>query len=304
MYFTAEQIQQMCGFLLCNDSNTFIYYCAKCRCEFSAGSELEEHIVFDHHDEKKNVDGIFVDDGIFLDTTAIQTQTIAIVPYVPPLVEIENVSQPNSITSTVSAPEQMVNTATNLIVIEDTVTEAEQNQHESLSNIDEQIVQDVPHGTAFPDEPSQNIDSSNSSSNCAKPTDMQVKNKSKCHRKPSIRNSTVRSKRNGEKSQTNIVYCDMCPEITFKTLDILRAHMKRHAMNASQKSCPICLIRPRNYDKHMRYVHNEAKPYKCDFCVATFKNNMGRVSRKRKEVEVCFEFCINFIDIFCSYAHR
>lgn len=211
MYLTAEQIQQTCGFLLCNDSNTFIYYCAKCRCEFYSGAELEQHIVFDHHDEKKYVDGIFVDDGILLDTT---TTTISeIVPFVP-LVETEIIPSAAPLPS-----DQIINSE-----------EVSVSSKQKPTPIEDGSSPEVPY-----------------------------------------------EKQNKAIDQQCSFYCDMCPDITFRSLKTIKMHIKRHAMNTLRKKCSICPIRPRNMDKHMRVTHNEARPYKCDVCNASFKHNLGRV---------------------------
>lgn len=61
-----EQMEHACGFLLYN-LNTFIYCCKRCHNEFGSGADLEQHILLEHQDEKKHIEGIFVNDG-FLDT--------------------------------------------------------------------------------------------------------------------------------------------------------------------------------------------------------------------------------------------
>lgn len=100
------------------------------------------------------------------------------------------------------------------------------------------------------------------------------------------------------KPKKGIFYCDMCPGVTFSTLEILKAHMKRHSLNTLRKPCLLCPIRPRNMEKHMRIAHIEAKPYKCDFCDETFRHNYGRVSTARMRLLSCQQFISNFM--FCS----
>lgn len=241
MYFTPEQIQQTCGILLCNDFNTFVYYCTKCRCEFCSGKELEEHIVFDHHDKKKCVDGIFVDDGIVLDTT--KTTTTTFVPFVP-LVKTEII--PSAIATIVAT-----SATVDITVPADQVA-------------DSVVVQGIADG----------IESKvNGKSGQEVPYKVQNELNNDCEKTK----STVKNEQTHGKPQKGTFYCEMCPGRSFRTLEVIKVHMKRHAMNDLRKPCPLCPIRPRNYEKHMQYAHTEAKPYKCDFCDASFKYNMGRV---------------------------
>lgn len=206
MYSTAEQIQLACGILVCTDTDTFIYCCTKCQCEFPTGAELEQHIVFDHHDQKKDVDGIFVDDGIILETTtAIHTTT--------------NIS---------------------------------------------------PIGAA--------ANSSASASAATESSDQAINGATK---------STVAA----GISPNGRLQCEMCPDQSFASLKSIRSHMQRHVTNRLSKQCTICLVRPRNLEKHMKYTHTEAKPYKCDFCDARFKYNMARVMhwmRQNCQFQKCY----------------
>lgn len=234
MFLSPEQIQQICGILLCNDFNTFIYYCTKCRCEFGSGKELEEHIVFDHHDEKKFVDGIFVDDGIVLNTTT----KLAAVPFVP-LVETEII--PRAIAVATVPADQTNDFAT-----------------ESAVEVDDKSGLKVPYKTQNEAISKEESIGSSSSSNA----------------------SPVENGQNHGKHQKEIFYCDICPDRTFSSLAAIKVHIKRHAMNELREQCRLCPIRPRNMEKHLQYAHTEAKPYKCDFCTASFKNNFGRVSIK------------------------
>lgn len=88
-------------------------------------------------------------------------------------------------------------------------------------------------------------------------------------------------KRNG-KTPAVLFYCDMCPSniINFKCKEKLKQHMKLHIKKKLKKMCMICMNVPLNYEKHMKMKHT-IKPYKCDFCDASFKNNCNRVIHMR-----------------------
>lgn len=260
MCLTAEQIQQTCGFLVCNDFNAFIYYCTKCSGEFHSGRELEEHITFDHHDEKKFVDGIFVDDGILLDAT---------VPFVP-LVETENIL--NAIHTDTTGTDSMLSDQISNSSTEPITDEFEQKQLKSSLEFEVETSQEVPceiqNKAISIDESIQSSSSGcgDGSGDCDDPNKSHVNKKSK-----------VKRKRNNDKAHKGTFFCDLCPGQTFRSLEIIKIHMQRHVMNKLRKPCPLCPVRPRNLENHMRYAHTEAKPYKCVFCNASFKNNMGRV---------------------------
>lgn len=299
MYLTPEQIEQTCGILLCTDVNTFIYYCTKCRCEFCSGKELEEHIVFDHHDEKKYIDGIFVDDGIVLETTTTTTTTLVAVPFVP-LVETEII--PSAITTDVAATvtvptDRVIDSATESIDFDENAVEIEQKQHQQLlTKVDNKSGLEVPYEIQNEaisiDEPTQSSSSGNS--DCQESSH-------ESHKVHVNKKSTVKNKQSHGKPQKGTFYCDMCPGQTFRTLEVIKRHLKRHVMNELRKPCLLCPTRPLNYEKHMQYAHTEPKPYKCDSCDARFKNNMGRVSAKNSTL-LNFNnlFFISILFFYCS----
>lgn len=263
MYLTSEQIQQTCGILICNDSNRFVYFCTKCRSEFYSGKDLEEHIVFDHHDKKKHVDGIFIDDGIVLEST---TTILSALPFVS-LIKTEVI--PSAI-DTVPI-EQVIDSTTETIDTAENADETEQlQQQQSPSTSDDQsdhreVPFDVQNEAISIDKPVRS-GSRNGDESANDTPESNVNGK-----------LLVNKKKNQKRAHNGMFYCEMCPGRSFRTLHIIRAHMKQHVNNQLNKPCPFCLIYPQNYEKHMRYAHTEAKPYKCDFCDASFKHNMGRV---------------------------
>lgn len=84
-----------------------------------------------------------------------------------------------------------------------------------------------------------------------------------------------------ESSTKQVFYCDMCPNITLSTLNIVRAHMRRHCTKGFLKTCEICGKKPRNLEKHMRMNHMEERPYKCDFCDNCYRTNNNRLIHMR-----------------------
>lgn len=258
MYFTTEQIQQTCGILICNDFNRFVYYCTKCRCEFNSGKELEEHIVFDHHDKKKHVDGIFIDDGVILE----KTTTLSALPFVS-LVKTE------VIPCAIAVPTDQVVVDSTSEATENISGESEQQQQSPSPplEIDYHSTQKVPHeiqNDAIPiEDPIGGHDAV--MKNCDEST-----------------NETLdvpdKSKQNQAKRQKGSFYCDMCPDRSFRSLTAVKAHIKKHVNDELLKQCSLCPLRPKNMENHMRYAHTEAKPYKCVFCGASFKKNAERVS--------------------------
>lgn len=55
MHSLDEEIPQICGVLVLNDSNAFVYRCRKCDCEFSTGCGLEVHFLYEHMDKANNI---------------------------------------------------------------------------------------------------------------------------------------------------------------------------------------------------------------------------------------------------------
>lgn len=96
-----------------------------------------------------------------------------------------------------------------------------------------------------------------------------------------------RGRKSGQKLQPtkgpmfNVFYCDICPDITLSTLNVVRQHMKRHIQNKVRKSCSICKKKPRNFDKHLKMVHMDEKLFKCDYCNDSFRSNNNRINHMR-----------------------
>ncbi|XP_055303249.1 zinc finger protein 595-like [Sitodiplosis mosellana] len=93
--------------------------------------------------------------------------------------------------------------------------------------------------------------------------------------------SKEKGKRKWKPNLLAVFECEMCPGVIYNHKGNLRQHMNTHVNALQQRTCPICNIKPRNYDKHMKVNHMEARPYKCDHCDATYKNNLQRVIHMR-----------------------
>lgn len=55
MDFSDEENHQICGVLILNESNAFVYRCRKCNCEFSTGCGLEVHFLYEHMDKSNGI---------------------------------------------------------------------------------------------------------------------------------------------------------------------------------------------------------------------------------------------------------
>lgn len=80
--------------------------------------------------------------------------------------------------------------------------------------------------------------------------------------------------------KTKQYYCDLCADLSFKTLTAVKKHMKIHIANKVRKWCTICCILSYDYEKHMRLNHT-CRPYQCAFCVASFTTNSHRMEHLR-----------------------
>lgn len=278
MYYTVEHFDRACGFLLINEDNTFIYCCKKCPNEFSSGSDLETHILYEHQNkvhfdddysfnEQKDIENVFVNDYNFAAATA-QTS-------VPP---------PNAVSS-ISDQEDKFKIGDEL------KNDAEFPWNRVMANqkdtqIIESTVKEEP--ISWPPE-SENTSESSASvplAVCSNESLPNIKSIGKDSTGASRSNTKKKRQRRSSKvpkktTRTNVFYCDMCPYITLSTLEILRRHMKRHILNKVRKPCTICKITPRDYEKHMKMTHLEAKPYKCDFCGSSFRTNNIRLIHMR-----------------------
>lgn len=247
MYATNNQIERAYGFLLLDDSNKFIYCCKQCLCIFDSGSKLEAHILSEDHDKKTDIESVFL-------TTALETVSD---------------EQPNSIKDE-TAEAIVVKIEPEVVVerkAEDNWPIVQKTNRRSMRLGEASAV--PPHYVvkSIDDEPSD--EPVNSSSR-------QPKKKKKSRKLTSKVGPKTKCTQN-----LGPFRCDSCPDITFKTKDTLKQHMRRHLTKKVRQVCEICQKKPKNYEKHMRMNHLEERPYKCDFCDSIFKNNASRVIHMR-----------------------
>lgn len=224
MYFTADQIDQFCGFLLLNDFGVFVYCCKHCECECLSGPELEEHILLEHREDvKNNIKHIFVSDGV-------SGSTSDLAPTSTPAPSIE----PSADSQEFEAAVELNNN----LVTEEVLSPKNSND----GSVDYDSFEPQPQAS--------------------------------CDLQESFNNNQKKS------SPTKKFYCELCPDITFSQLCIVKRHMKVHMGNKVRKFCSICRKVTYDFEKHMKLKHT-GRPYKCDFCDASFGNNSNRVIHMR-----------------------
>lgn len=281
MCFTIDKLDKSCGFLLINECNVFLYCCKMCSTEFGAGSDLEEHILFDHLMQDKNIDSVFVKN--ISNVSKIQEE------------------QNNSL---------MQNLCTELEMAQNSTEMVKNNESDDVEMIEEILEESTDESI-----PSNDDDTTKSSeiivtSQCKnknrtadnlmnivvaleiEATDVKVPQRGKPGRKPSTKKAP--NCKNRTKRFMNVFYCDMCPNITLSSIKLVRRHMKRHCENRLLKLCPICKKKPRDFDKHMKLNHLDERPYKCAFCDAAFRTNLTRIVHMRghtKEKPFLCEMC-------------
>lgn len=317
MGFTIDQLNRACGILLLTGSNAFIYCCKRCPNEFPAGADLETHILFEHcddDDDEKSLESVFISEPIqvFSQTDDMgqsehQTESNFIAfddsRIHPDVKEFSNESKDSSKVETTRTSKLRAEVSKNRRTQQKLVHRTEKNSHRSNEQRNE-----LPEFVGIDDisvktERSQNqlltISSpgaSNEVQNEAMSMDEPGNSCSDCddinsRESPALAKKLPVKKRNRQwKPQKGVFYCDMCPAVTFSRLENLKVHMKRHINNTIRKPCPLCSVVPRNMEKHIRIAHIEAKPYKCDFCDATFKHNIARVSAKDPSLTKTSEF--------------
>lgn len=207
--------------------------------------------------------------------------------------KIVGTTENNSQISTHKAP---TSKHPDFIDTDETSLKVEKSQNQSLNiRINERALNEMQNEAISMDKPFQDNSDSGDNDNAS---EVHMNEPSNLKNSASPKKSPAKKRKSLWKPKKGIFYCDMCPGVTFSTLEILKAHMKRHSLNTLRKPCSLCSIRPRNMEKHMRIAHIEAKPYKCDFCDETFRHNYGRVSTVRMRLLSCQQFISNFM--FCS----
>lgn len=290
MCSTNEQFDQACGFLLINDFSVFIYCCKRCPNEFVSGPDLETHILFEHQEDKKEIESLFVNDYIF--EPALNAAPVPILlaqNEASPKMDHENHFERKRMVAKVE--EGLIEEGTDQII---------ENCVESEEQVSNNAVKPIEFVSSFQSafenmnyESIQKDSTEHLDTETPKIDPEEVPSKKKRGRKPEVKTVTngVETKRkrgpkpgtkkNVTQKSPGVFYCDMCPNITLSTLDIVKQHMKRHRDKRLLKECPICKSKPRNLEKHMKMTHLELRPYKCDFCTASFRTNNNRINHMR-----------------------
>ncbi|XP_055303171.1 zinc finger protein 665-like [Sitodiplosis mosellana] len=322
MCFTIDQIEQACGFVLLNESNTFVYCCNKCQCEYDSGSNLEVHFLSEHQDDKTHIENLFVNDGILVEdctlepplqdfstevtNEALQHGSISKIELIIQAVEekygqrceIEAKNQHRTdeeMKYKRKASEETKNKRkTNKeIKIDANVTtkggvvqsdEDLQSEEIKLRNGFElkPISQSPTTTSALLDSDKESHDSIIDKELAKLKPKKSKRCKTATKNQKSKEGNSDRQKLKGQSRPKQVYYCEMCPDITLSTFNILQAHMRKHRDNRFlTKRCQICNKKARNLEKHMRLNHLEERPYKCDFCGNCYRTNNNRLNHMR-----------------------
>lgn len=319
MCFTIDQFEQACGFLLLGEFNTFIYCCKKCQCEFESGPNLEVHILSEHEDDRRHIESVFVNDVVFVDDTGeeklkgfvtkeevliehVDVKTEAEIPDKKTLVKEVSIeskqyvdfllddnfrydsSGRESITDTVPSVTVRLKKPRKAKNLDQQSKSPEKNSKNDgkTSKRNKLTSRNKKNGSnekTIETPEAQSTSSQNFQIKKAKKSTSKAKNKKK--QKVKKKEKIDKEKRRWKPNLLAVFECEMCPGVIYNHKGNLRQHMNHHINALQQKMCEICNIKPRNYDKHMKVNHIEARPYKCDWCVATFKHNLQRVIHMR-----------------------
>lgn len=256
MCLTMKEFEQSCGFLLINDSSIFIYCCKMCFSEFDSGSELEAHLLCEHFGQNKDIEVVYV---------ANQSQNRELVLNDDRLTQdLEDFIKFTEINKNDESDDEMIEE-----VLDDSM--------EQLSSMSDNDVDSIEHiSTAHSNESTAH---ESNDENVVIALEIEATNSVTELPKKGKRGPKPGVKRKDRKKSipTEVFYCDMCPSITLRTLDIVKQHMKRHREKRLLKKCPMCNQRPRNFEKHMQMKHLNNRPYKCGFCDASFRTNLTRI---------------------------
>lgn len=263
MCITTDSKRKPYGYLFKNEQNLFIYGCSQCNQEFCVGTELEQHT--NVHDLKQEQE--------------IQpkesTSDYDIKPFSICEVDLHESEPEPSIANTLflteePKPEQTPVENTNECNDNDTIPEFEdfKDDSSSESSAEEFVIKTR-----------------------KKPKPQSVKIEKKTPTKKS------RPKKPKEKLE---LLCDICCRV-FTSIARVRQHMKSTHITKTPKVyrpqtptlCTLCGKNIRCMKSHMKICHTTERPFKCDFCEATFKQKAHRDNHLRQHTGekpfICFK---------------
>lgn len=267
MCLTHQQIEQTCGFLLLNEFSVFIYCCKVCTSEFKYGTDLEAHILWEHQVDEKEVESVLV---------------AAEEP------ELEPISDEVPI-KTEAADESQCEKERECIEEHQKATTQDEPLECSKAVVNEPIAgadTGPDHFRSFSDSSNDNLVEMKIETPAAKPI------------------KSARKKNALQRTTANVHYCEMCPDITFRTLSILKQHMKQHIENRFRKKCAICNKRPFDMEKHIELKHTVERPFKCDYYESAFKTDSYRIIHMRIHTRERPFLCSTCGKSFSSQATR
>lgn len=249
---TASDGRKLYGFLFKNDLNEFVYTCSQCDEEFRIGIDLEQHSI--GHDIKEESE-ISVNPVLSLDLEPIEVYP----PHFPPSDTVKNETIPLDN----STKEEMAI----YLPFETPKLEVNIDRNENSTETTEVMDEDF---SAFE---LPNDDTSSSEEDFFTPTTKQKTTKKD-------------SKKDAKK---NAYHCEICSRV-FTSLARIKQHMfaghikKKKAVKRppSPTLCTLCGKHIRDMKNHLKIFHSTERPFKCDYCEATFKQKVHRDTHVRQ----------------------
>lgn len=241
------------GFLFKNDLNEFVYSCSRCDEEFSAGNDLEQHTV--GHDVKEESE-MATNSELAIDLEPIEV-------YPSNLSPSENVKN-EAIPLDNSTKEEMAI----YLPFETKKLEVTIDDKESVTDEIEPLGDDF---TSF----EFKNESSSSDEDFFTPT--------------TKKKSTKKITKSPKETKKKTYHCEICSRV-FTSLARIKQHMiaghvkkkKQAKRPLSPTLCTLCGKYIRDMKTHLKIFHSTERPFKCDFCEATFKQKVHRDTHVRQ----------------------
>lgn len=260
----ASSGRKLYGFVYKNDANEFIYSCSQCDVEFGVGNELEQHTV--GHDVKEEND-IGQNSELAIDLQPIEVYP----PQLSPSDSVKNEAIPLDS----STKEEMA------IYL----------PFESSSKIEVNVIAKDTDDDDDANEPlgddSAAFEFQNESSSSGDDDDDE--HEGDFFGSASKKKSAKKSPKIRKDSKKTTYNCDICSRI-FTSLARIKQHMiaghikkkKQTKRPPSPTLCTLCGKHIRDMKTHLKLIHSTERPFKCDFCDATFKQKVHRDTHMRQ----------------------